>query len=67
VDAIALLPVLQPNPPIIVRIIEPPRDPTGLADVLLGSIGLTGAIVLAAVLLGVIMAAVLFWIRSRSM
>jgi hypothetical protein len=53
--------------PIIVRI---PQDPpkselSGLADVLLGSLGLTGVIVLAAVLLGAVMAGVMFWIRSR--
>jgi hypothetical protein len=57
----------QPDKPIIVRI---PQDPpkselSGLADVLLGSLGLTGVIVLAAVLLGVVMAGVMFWVRSR--
>jgi hypothetical protein len=51
--------------PIIVKIIETPHDPTGLADVLLGSLGLTGVIVLAAVLMGLLFAAVLFWYRSR--
>jgi hypothetical protein len=56
---------LQQNP-IIVKIVEPPHDPTGLADVLLGSLGLTGAIVLAAVLMGALMAGVLFWMRSRN-
>ena len=57
----------QPGKPIIVRI---PQDPpkselAGLADVLLGSLGLTGVIVLAAVLLGAALAGVMFWIRSR--
>ena len=52
--------------PIIVKIVELPSDPTGLADVLVGALGLTGAIVVIAVLLGVLMAGVLFWIRSRS-
>ena len=56
---------LQQNP-IIVKLVEPPHDPTGLADVLLGSLGLTGAIVLAAVLMGALMAGVLFWMRSRN-
>jgi hypothetical protein len=56
---------LQQNP-IIVKIVEPPHDPTGLADVLLGSLGLTGVIVLAAVLMGALMAGVLFWMRSRN-
>ena len=52
--------------PIIVKLVELPSDPTGLADVLIGALGLTGAIVVIAVLLGVLMAGVLFWIRSRS-
>jgi hypothetical protein len=51
--------------PFIVKIIEPPRDPTGLSEVIVQAIGFTGAVTLAAVLLGVLMAAVLFWIRSR--
>jgi hypothetical protein len=56
-----------PGKPIIVTI---PQDPakselSGLSDVLLGSLGLTGVIVLAAVLLGVLMAVVMFWVRSR--
>ena len=61
-----LTPVQQP-PPIIVKLIEPPKDPTeGLADVLLGSLGIAGVLTLVAVLLGVVMAGVLFWIRSRN-
>ena len=57
----------QPSKPIIVRI---PQDPpkselSGLADVLLGSLGLTGIIVLAAVALGALMAGIMFWVRSR--
>ena len=56
----------QPPSPIIVKIVETPSDPTGLADVLIGSIGLTGAIVLLALLVGLMFGAVLFWVRSRS-
>ena len=56
-----------PGKPIIVSL--PPDKPkselSGLADVLLGSLGLTGVIVLAAVLLGAVMAGVMFWVRSR--
>ena len=51
--------------PVIVKIIEPPKDPTdGLADVLLGSLGVAGALTLFAVLFGVVLAGVLFWMRS---
>jgi hypothetical protein len=49
--------------PIIVRLVDPPRDPTGLADVLIKALGLTGVIVLIAVVLGVVLAGVLFWMR----
>ena len=58
---------LQSNP-IIVKIIQPEAksELSGLADVLLGSLGLTGVIVLAAVVLGAALAGVMFWIRSRS-
>ena len=56
-----------PGKPIIVSI--PPDKPkselSGLADVLVGSLGLTGVIVIAAVLLGAVMAGVMFWVRSR--
>ena len=58
-----------PQGPVIVRIISPPKDTTGLsglAEVLIGSLGLTGAIVLAAIVMGAMMAAVMFWFRSRS-
>ena len=53
--------------PIIVTIQQtPPKSElSGLADVLLGSLGLTGVIVIAALLLGVALAGVMFWIRSR--
>ena len=51
---------------IIVRLLETPHDPTGLADVLIGSLGLTGAILLLAVISGAIFATILFWYRSRT-
>jgi hypothetical protein len=52
--------------PVIVRLIEPKRDPTGLAHVFLDALGLTGVIVVAALVAAVIFGGVLFWIRSRS-
>jgi len=52
--------------PIIVKIIEPEGDPTGLADVLIGALGLTGVLTLCAVVAAVVFGAVLYWIRSRS-
>jgi len=58
----------KPSSPIIVKIIQPqPKsDLEGLSDVLLGSLGLTGVITLAALLLGAALAGVMFWVRSRS-
>jgi hypothetical protein len=50
--------------PIIVRI-APKKDPTGLAGVLLDALGLTGVLVLGALLLGAVFAAILFLARSR--
>jgi hypothetical protein len=51
--------------PIIVKIIEPDNDPIGLADVVIGALGLSGALAVCAILLGVVLAGVLFLIRSR--
>jgi hypothetical protein len=58
----------QPSSPIIVKIVQPKEksDLEGLSDVLLGSLGLTGLITLAALLLGAALAGVMFWVRSRS-
>jgi len=55
---------LAQNAPIVVHF-APKKDPTGLADVLLGALGLTGVLVLGAILLGAAFAGILFLIRSR--
>ena len=53
---------------IIVKLIEPTNnDPTGLANVLIKSLGLIGVLVLIAVLFGVVTAGLMFWFRSRSL
>ena len=59
-------PFFQQQPPIIVKLIEKPHDPTGLADVIVRSLGVTGALTVVAVLLGLMLGAVMIWIRSRS-
>jgi hypothetical protein len=43
--------MLQQNP-IVVHVVQQPVESTSLADVLIGAIGLTGALVLLAVVLG---------------
>jgi len=48
---------------IVVKLVD--KDPTGLGDVLLTSLGLTGVLVLVAIVAGLIMAAALFFWRSR--
>ena len=57
--------MIQPSP-IIVKIVEPKKDPTGgLADVLIGALGLSGALFLLAVIAAVAFGGLLFWLRSR--
>jgi len=52
-----------PSDPIIIKIIDPPSEIEGLGEVLLGALGITGAIVVAAVVCGVLVAGVLFLTR----
>ena len=54
-----------PDDPLVVKIIEPPSDPTGLAEVFLGVARLTGVWVIVAVVLGAALAYGLFWLRSK--
>ena len=61
--------MIQNPDPVIVKIVTPPKDESGLsqlAGVLIGSLGLTGAIVLIALLLGALMAGIMFLWRRRS-
>ena len=54
--------------PIIVKIIEPPRDKTGLvqlAHVIYSVIGLVGVIVLLVCVVGLAIGSVMFWMRRR--
>ena len=54
----------QPPPSIVVKIIEPKSELQGLSDVLLGSLGLAGVLILACVVLAGVFAGVLFlWRR----
>lgn len=51
--------------PVIVKLVEAPYDPTGIADALIGALGLTGFITALALLCGALLAGVLAWRRSR--
>jgi len=45
----------QSNQPIIVRVVEQPVDETSIADVILGSLGLVGVMLISALLLGLLL------------
>jgi ABC-type phosphate transport system permease subunit len=47
---------IQNAPPVIVTLVEKPTPQTSFGDVILGSLGLTGVLVLIAVVLGAVMA-----------
>jgi hypothetical protein len=49
--------------PIIVHVVQPPIESTTVADVLVGAIGLTGVLVLVAILLGGAFGGVLIGIK----
>jgi hypothetical protein len=57
---------LQNPQPMIVQIVPEPARQTTLADVLIGALGITGLLVLAAVLAGALLAVVLLrWNRRH--
>jgi len=59
--------VFQPDDPIVIKIIEPPENPMeSLGDVLLSALGITGVLVLGAVVLGLLLGSLMVWLRRRS-
>ena len=54
---------MQTSEPIIVRVIQEPVKSTTIVDVLLGSLGLVGALLLAAVVLGAILGGMMIGIK----
>ena len=54
---------MQPTSPIIVRVVETPAETTTVADVLIGALGLSGALILAAVVLGAILGGILIGVK----
>jgi hypothetical protein len=63
----ALLLQSKPDDPIIVRITEPARSEfSALSQVLLGSLGLSGALALMAISLGIGIGGLMFWLKRRS-
>jgi hypothetical protein len=54
---------VQPNP-IIAKVIEPPVESTSVTDIVIGALGLTGALLLAALLLGAVLGGILIALKS---
>ncbi len=55
--------LLQAGQPIIVRVVEQPVHSTTISDVIIGAIGLTGLLLLAAALLGAVLGGILIGIK----
>jgi hypothetical protein len=55
---------VQSAQPIIVRVLEEPVKSTGVGDVILGALGITGVLLLAALLLGALLGGLLIWIKK---
>jgi hypothetical protein len=53
----------QQAPPIIVRVIEEPTQQTTVVDVIVGALGLTGALLLAAIVLGGLLGGILIGVK----
>lgn len=62
----AQISLIQPSDPVVITITEPQKSEFAqLSDLLLGSLGLTGLLVLASILAACLFAGLLFWLRSR--
>ena len=59
-----LLSFQPPDQPILVKIVEP--ESKGLADVVISALGLSGVLLLIAIAFGLVLAGVLFLLRSRN-
>jgi len=55
---------VQSTQPIVVRVIEEPVKSTGVGDIILGALGITGVLLLAALLLGALLGGLLIWIKK---
>jgi len=55
---------VQSAQPIVVRVFDEPVKSTGVADILVGALGLTGVMLLAALLLGAFLGLVLIGIKT---
>jgi hypothetical protein len=56
--------LIQASQPVIARVVEPAVESTTVADILIGALGLTGAMLCAAILLGAILGGLLIGIKK---
>ena len=56
--------LIQASQPVIARVIEPAVESTTVADILVGALGLTGAMLFAALLLGALLGGLLIGIKK---
>ena len=54
----------QPTTPIIVHIPDSPTRETGVGDVLIQAIGLTGTFILAAIVAGLLIGGLFIWLKK---
>ena len=55
---------MQSVQPIVVRVLDEPVKSTGVGDIIVGALGLTGVMLLAALLLGALLGGLLIWIKK---
>lgn len=55
--------MLLQSSPVMVHVVETPVESTSLGDVILGALGLTGVLLLAAIVLGAVLGGVLIGIK----
>ena len=55
---------MQSAQPIVVHVMEEPVKSTGVADILIGALGLTGVLLLAALLAGAVLGGILIGIKK---
>lgn len=55
--------MIQTSDPIVVRVVEEPVKSTGVGDVILGALGLTGVLLLAALVFGAMLGGALIAIK----
>jgi hypothetical protein len=53
----------QPHTPIVVREVPPPSTQTGVADVLVGSLGLAGLLLVGALVTGVVLGLIIVKVK----